>query len=125
MLRHRGGQRVGKGTYWNFSAGERVDIVEEGVLAGNSNTVYHRLPATGILVIGPIVGLLYAAFLPIIGIAMAVKLAAQKVAGRAPAPVRSGASFGWRPGESYLAGMKKKGTSSRGEEAEKKNEQKE
>jgi hypothetical protein len=125
MLRHRGGHEVGKGTYWNFSTGERVDIADQGVLPGNSNTVYHRLPATGILVMGPIIGLFYAAFLPFIGIAMVVKLVAQKVAGMALAPVRSSASFGWRPSESYLAGTKKKRNGSNAEEAGKKDEQKE
>jgi hypothetical protein len=124
MLRHKGGHKVGKGTYWNFSTGERVDIADEGVLPGNGKTVYYRLPASGILIMGPVIGLIYAAFLPFIGIAMAVKLVAQKVAGMALAPVRSGASFGWRPSESYLAGTKKKGNSSP-EEAGKKNEKKE
>jgi hypothetical protein len=124
MLRHKGGHKVGKGTYWNFSTGERVDIADEGVLPGNGKIVYYRLPASGILIMGPVIGLIYAAFLPFIGIAMAVKLVAQKVAGMALAPVRSGASFGWRPSESYLAGTKKKGNSSP-EEAGKKNEKKE
>jgi hypothetical protein len=30
MLKHNGGETVGKGTYWNLSNGERVDIVSEG-----------------------------------------------------------------------------------------------
>jgi hypothetical protein len=125
MLRHKGGHKVGKGTYWNFSTGERVDIALEGVLPGNGKTVYYRLPATGILIMGPAIGLIYAAFLPFIGIAMVVKLVAQKVAGMALAPVRSGASFGWRPSESYLAGTKKKESRSSAEEDRKKNEKKE
>jgi hypothetical protein len=125
MLRHKGGHKVGKGTYWNFSTGERVDVADEGVLPGNSKTVYHKLPATGTLIMGPAIGLLYGAFLPFIGIAMVVKLVAQKVASMALAPVRGGATFSWRPSESYLAGSKKKGKACSGEEAGKKNEQKE
>jgi hypothetical protein len=104
MIRHRGGHKVGKG-YGNFSTGERVDM----------------LPATGILIMGPAIGLTYAAFLPFIGIAMVFKLVAQKVAGMALAPIRSGAYFGWRPSESYLVGTKKKGSGSV-EEAEQQNE---
>jgi hypothetical protein len=123
MLRHRGGHKAGKGTYWNLRTGSRVDIAAEGVLPGDGNTVYHRFPAAGILVVGPIIGLLYAAFLPFIGIAMLVKLIVQKTAALVVAPARSGASFGWRPSESYLAGMKKKGSAS--DEAEKKDEHKE
>jgi hypothetical protein len=106
MSRHRGGHKVGKGTYGNSSTGERV---------------VDMLPAMGILIMGPAIGLIYAAFLPFIGIAMVFKVVAHKVAGMALAPIRSGASFGWRPSESYLVGTKKKGSGSV-EEAERQNE---
>jgi hypothetical protein len=106
MLKHKAGTRVGKGTYWNFSTGERIDISAEGVLPGRDD-VYYRLPATGIVALGPILGLLYAAFLPFIGIAMLVKVVFQKVASAVTAPTKRAASFGWRPSESYLAGKKK------------------
>ena len=108
MLRYKAGSKVGKGTYWNFSNGERIDVSDEGVLPGGKKMVYFRLPATGILVLGPIIGLLYAAFLPFIGIAMLVKIVLQKAASMAFGSARSRASFGWRPSESYLAGQKKK-----------------
>ena len=116
MLKHSAGNKVGKGTYWNFSTGERIDISTEGVLPGKRDTVYYRLPATGIIVLGPVLGLLYAAFLPFIGIAMLVKVILQKVATVVTAPTQRAASFGWRPSESYLAGKKK------GPEAGKKDE---
>ncbi len=108
MLRYKAGSKVGKGTYWNFANGERIDVSDECVLPGGKKTVYFRLPATGIIVLGPITGLLYAAFLPFIGIAMLVKVVFQKVASVAFSSARSSASFGWRPSESYLAGQKKK-----------------
>lgn len=108
MLKYNGGHKVRKGTYWNFTTGERIDISHEGVLPGDRKTVYFRLPATGILLLGPILGLLYAAFLPFIGIAMLIKVVMQKVAGGAFSTARSTASFGWRPSEAYLAGKKKK-----------------
>ncbi len=106
MLKYKGGQKVGKGTYWNFGTGERIDISDEGILPGDRRAVYFRMPATGILVFGPIMGLLYAIFLPFIGIAMLVKLVIQKVVGEVKMSTRSAASFGWRPSESYLAGKK-------------------
>lgn len=107
MLKHRAGTKVGKGTYWNFSTGERVDISTEGVLPGGRDTVYYRLPATGIVALGPVLGLVYALFLPFIGIAMLLKVIMQKVAAVVMAPTQRTASFGWRPSESYLAGKKK------------------
>ena len=107
MLKHNGGERVGKGTYWNFDNGERVDIAEEGMLPGGNNDVYYRLPASGILVAGPFLGLVYAAFLPFIGIAMVVKLLGQKMAGSLVDAMRTTPSFSFRPSESYLAGRKR------------------
>jgi len=109
MLKHNGGERVGKGTYWNLGNGERVDIQEEGVLPGNEKKTYYRMPAAAIIVAAPVLGLMYAMFLPFIGIAMAVKLVGQKIGGGVMETVQGSASFGWRPSESYLSGRKKKG----------------
>ena len=108
MLKHNGGERVGKGTYWNLSNGERVDIQEEGILPGSGKKTYYRMPAAAIIVAAPVLGLLYAAFLPFIGIAMLVKLVAQKAGGGVMEMVHGSASFGWRPSESYLSGKKAK-----------------
>ncbi len=119
MLKYNGGHKAGKGTYWNFNTGERIEITNEGVLPGDAKTVYYRLPAVGILVLGPILGLLYAAFLPFIGIAMLTKLVAQKVAGGALSSVTPSVSFGWRPSEAYLAGKKKGRKPSKRDETEK------
>ncbi len=107
MLKHKAGNKVGKGTYWNFSTGERIDISTEGILPGGKNDIYYRLPATGIVALAPVLGLIYAAFLPFIGIAMLVKVIIQKVSTLVMAPTQRTASFSWRPSESYLAGKKK------------------
>ena len=109
MFKHNGGERVGKGTYWNLSNGERVDIQEEGTLPGNGKKTYYRMPAAAIIVAAPVLGLMYAAFLPFIGIAMLVKVVGQKVGGGVMEAVQGSATFGWRPSESYLSGRKKKG----------------
>jgi len=108
MLKHNGGERVGKGTYWNLTNGERIDITSEGTLPGDVKKAYYRMPAAAIIVAGPVLGLLYAAFLPFIGIAMLVKLVAQKAGGGVMELAHGSASFGWRPSESYLSGSKKK-----------------
>ncbi len=108
-MKHTGGHKVGKGTYWNFDTGERIDMGAEGILPGDGRTVYYRLPASGIVAAGPFLGLLYAAFLPFIGIAMLLKFGLQKAGEQVMGATRAHASFGWRPSESYLAGGKKKG----------------
>jgi hypothetical protein len=108
MLRHNGGDRVGKGTYWNLTNGERIDISDEGTLPGDAKKAYYRMPAAAIIVAGPVLGLLYAAFLPFIGIAILVKLVGQKAGGAVMEMAHGSASFGWRPSESYLSGKKNK-----------------
>ena len=123
MLKHNGGERVGKGTYWNLGNGERVDIQEEGILPGNEKKTYYRMPAAAIIVAAPVLGLMYAMFLPFIGIAMAVKLVGQKIGGGVMETVQGSASFGFRPSESYLAGKKKSGKKDEvSEEGDEKNE---
>ena len=123
MLKYNGGNRLGKGTYWNLTNGERIDIRNEGILPGDAKKAYYRMPAAAIIVVGPVLGLLYAAFLPFIGIAMLVKLVAQKAGGGVMEMVHGSASFGWRPSESYLAGKKKK--EAKKDEASKDTEEKE
>jgi len=86
----------------------RIDITEEGTLPGEGGLVYYRMPAAAIIVLAPVLGLLYAAFLPFIGIAMLVKLVGQKAGGGVMEMVHGSASFGWRPSESYLTGKKEK-----------------
>ncbi|MBI5187723.1 MAG: hypothetical protein HZA07_01430 [Nitrospirae bacterium] len=117
MLKYNGGDKVRKGTYWNFATGERIDVTHEGVLPGERKAIYFRLPATGILVLGPILGLIYAAFLPFIGIAMVARLIGEKVLGGLFGLAGRTVSFGWRPSEAYLAGKKKKGKAEKKEEA--------
>jgi len=107
MLKHNGGQMVGRGTYWNLSNGERIDIMNEGTLSGDRSRTFYRMPAAAIIVAAPVLGLLYAAFLPFIGIAMMVKLLGQKIGGGVLETIQGSASFGWRPSESYLSGRKK------------------
>jgi hypothetical protein len=109
MFKYHGGQKVQKGTYWNFTTGRRIQVTGEEELPGNDKTTYYKLSPLGILVAGPILGLFYAAFLPFIGIAMVVKLLAQKSFGGAFNALGRGISFGWRPGEAYLDGKKKEG----------------
>lgn len=106
MFTYRGGEKVRKGTYWNFSTGKRIRVVGEETLPADGAT-YYKISPVGLLVFGPLAGLLYAAFLPFIGIGMMVKMLGQKSFGKVAEAVGRGISFGWRPGEAYLGGKKK------------------
>ncbi len=104
----KGGQSVKAGTYWNISNGERVDMVLQGVLPGSTQAVYIKAPGAAMLALGPVLGLIFAIFLPFIGIAMTVNYLCRKAAEGATDAAAGSLSFGWRPIEAYLAGRKRK-----------------
>ena len=109
MLKHRGEEKAGKGTYWNFSTGERIKLTGDGVLPGPATTTYYKLSPITILLLGPIFGLAYAVCMPLIGIAVIAKVVGQKVGEGVVRVVGSAISLGWRPNEAYLEGKRKKG----------------
>jgi len=124
-LKSVGGDRVDSGSYWNFTTGERVHVDGSALLPGDDGTTYFRLPPIVMLALAPVLGLVYALFLPFIGLAMAIGF----VAGRLAIGVRNVAvaafeavwrvsTFGWRPSEAYFAGRKKKGAKAKKEEEE-------
>jgi hypothetical protein len=108
MLTYKGGDKVGTGTYWDLSTGERIDVSEEAVLMGGSSSTFYRIPTGVMLLIGPVIGLGYVLLLPFIGIATVCMIAVRKLAAAALSLVGKSLSFGWRPKEAYLAGKKKK-----------------
>jgi len=105
-----GGQQAKSGTYWNMMTGERVDLSQAGTLPGGQDERYVKAPAFLAVAAGPLFGLVFAIFLPFIGIAMAVRLCVRKVAQGLSSAAASSMSFGWRPVEAYLAGKKREKT---------------
>jgi hypothetical protein len=110
MLRisHKGGEKVSKGNYWNYSNGERVSIDTSGTLPGDGSVTYYKANPVIILAAGPILGLLYAAFLPFIGIAIVMKLVAAKMFAGSLNEISRVSTFNWNPIASYLAGRRQK-----------------
>ena len=108
MLTTKGGHKVGKGTYWDLRKGHRIDISHEGVLPGDETATYFRMSSGVMLLFGPIVGLLYAILMPVIGIATVAALAVRKVLEGPYHLVAKSISFGWQPKNAYLAGRKNK-----------------
>jgi hypothetical protein len=69
--KHKGGDRVTFGFYWNRAEWEAQIVPAAGaVLKGDTTARYLRLPALALLVVMPLMGAAYAMFLPFIGIAM-------------------------------------------------------
>ena len=107
MLTYKGGQTVGKGTYWDLSSGRRIDVANEAVLSGGTAT-YVRMSAAVMLLSGPRIGLLYAVLMPFIGIASLAALAVRGILKGLYDLVAKSISFGWRPIHAYLSGRKKR-----------------
>ena len=107
MLTYKGGQKVGKGTYWDLANGRRIDVLREAVLA-NGTVTYIKMPSGVMLLSGPVIGLLYATLMPFIGIATVATLARRKILGSVYHVAEKSVSFGWRPSNAYLSGKKKK-----------------
>ena len=108
MLKHTGGQKVGSGTYWDVMTGLRVDIDQEGTLPGGNGSKYLKASSGAVLLSGPILGLAYIVFLPIMGIVTALSLLLRKTLGGVFSLGKNIISFGWRPAEAYLGGKNKK-----------------
>ena len=102
-----GGERVGLGNYWNFSTGDRVHMEGEGILPGDKSQTYYKAPPAAILAAAPILGLVYAVFLPFIGIAMLASVILKKLFGGLSQSAYRGAAFSWKPSEAYLAGKRR------------------
>ncbi len=114
-LKHIGGEKVKGGNYWSFSTGERVTIEAGGILPGDSSATYYKAHPAIILLAGPVLGLVYAVFLPFIGIAVLLKVIMTKLFGRTMEGLSKLAIFNWRPSEAYLAGRRKKREEGKGE----------
>lgn len=114
------GQSALKGTYLDPETGKRIDLDADGILPGDENTKYLRLPPLGMLPVALAVGFLYVISLPFIGIATVVSMCAVPVLGCASGMlVFTGKAIGvlfnlrehnramtWTPARAYLAGKK-------------------
>jgi hypothetical protein len=107
-IKHIGGETVTKGNYWNFSNGDRISMENRGVLPGGRTATYYKASPLFILAAGPVLGLIYAAFLPFIGFAIIAKMVFTKLFGRTLEGLSRVATFNWSPSLAYLAGRRHK-----------------
>ncbi len=67
MAGYHGGQTVKEGFYLKRSTWEFVSIAREGgILPDNKKTSYRKLPLPTVMVAGPLLGLAYVIFVPIL-----------------------------------------------------------
>jgi hypothetical protein len=122
MLIWKGAQQAVTGTYWDISTGDRLSIRDQEVLPGDESTTYIKASSVVVLLFGPIFGLIFAIFLPFIGIAMALSFAGKKIvsAGKTAVQRMSNSAvknifFAWKPLQAYLAGRQKGNKRKKGE----------
>lgn len=108
MLTYKGGNTVGTGTYWDVSGGRRIDVAGEAVLAGGGAATYIKAPVGIALLAMPVVGLAYVVLMPVLGIATIASIGGARILSGLADAIGKSFSFGWRPGNAYLAGKKKK-----------------
>ena len=87
---HNGGSIVEGGIYWSRRAMEFVPVpASGGTLPGGHEDTYVRTPVLLVLVLGPVMGLAFAIFLPLSGILGAAGIVAGRLVGtQRPAQAR-------------------------------------
>ncbi len=103
ISKHVGGDFVKGGVYWSMREGEFLAVPKEGgVLEGGKNDRYIRAPLPVVLVLGPILGLAFAIFLPLSGLLVLVPFLAGKIRGAMTPSAAHVATSSLQPGVSYL-----------------------
>lgn len=109
MKTYRGGEKVEPGLYLHTREWAFKDLQDEAILPGTARDSYRRVPPAAMLVVGPVVGLAYVMFLPLVGVGMVLSLlgvkAAHAAAGPAEALVRA-LRPGWEPALAFLSRAK-------------------
>ena len=106
MMKYRGGDKVTKGEYWNFETGERIHVDAESILPGESKVKYIKTHPMVVVLAGPVLGIVYAVFLPLLGITMLLSIVMKKVSGMLLAYFGRVAGVRWNPNMAYLSGKK-------------------
>jgi hypothetical protein len=105
MRNYRGNDKVGPGIYCNVRELAFRSVDDEARLPGGPEDVWRQVPALAMLLAGPIVGLVFVMFLPLIGFLMLGGLVAGWLARQArPALLAAVRALrpAWEPALAYL-----------------------
>lgn len=111
MKIYRGTQHVEPGIYFNARRLSFKSMDDEGLLPGGENEAWRRVPALALLVVGPLMGLAYAIFLPLIGFAMVGGIVLRKAGELGVEAIRASArvlSPAWQPARAFLSRRSRK-----------------
>jgi hypothetical protein len=121
MTKRLGGTAAKNGFYWNLGKWAMTMVPKQGgLLPGDAGDKYIKVPVLALLVVAPVMGAVYAMFLPFIGFAMLFTFLGKKAFAATRVGVSGVAATmtpEWRPGEAYLAGTtRKSGDAENGED---------
>ncbi len=106
MTHYHGNQNVDPGIYLNLRELSFKSLDDEGRLPGTETSVYYRVPVLVLLVAAPLLGLVYAIFLPLIGFMMLGAFLASKVYGLAKQAADGTVLVlrpAWQPARAFLS----------------------
>ena len=109
MRRYRGTETVEPALYFNVRQLSFRSMQERGLLPGREEETWYRVPTLALLVVGPILGLAFVVFLPLIGFAMVGWLLAEKATRLAAEATRAAVRVlrpGWEPSLAFLSRSK-------------------
>lgn len=82
FTRHNGGDVVPPGFYWNLNRWEAQIVPRPGAaLKDEASSRYLRMPLVALFVVAPVMGGVYAFFLPFIGFALVVAYLVRRIGG--------------------------------------------
>jgi hypothetical protein len=108
LHKYKGGESVGRGTYWDLRNGTRVDVDDSSVLPGSPIVTYRKMSPLVMLVVAPFAGLFYVIALPFVAIGTVLFVFVRKLPAVITAVLGLVVAFTWRPARAYLLGRKKK-----------------
>ncbi|MDH3523963.1 MAG: SRPBCC family protein [Acidobacteriota bacterium] len=79
MKRYTVSQQVDPGVYFCLRRLAFLTVDERGPLGGSAGDVYRRVPAIAMLLVGPLLGLAFVIFLPLVGIVMVARLGVERL----------------------------------------------
>lgn len=106
MKRFKGSETVPPGLYLNLRQVAFKSIDEEGPLPGGSEDVWRAVPTLLLLVVGPLMGLAFVVFLPLICFAMVgwlLGLKGVRIAGAVTRAATRVIKPGWEPSLAFLS----------------------
>jgi hypothetical protein len=106
MKLYHGNDHVEPGIYFNLAELRFRSMEDEGTLPGAPTEVWRRVPAIALLVVGPVLGGIFAIFLPLVGFFLLASLlfkAVAHLAGELAVASLRVLKPAWQPARAFLS----------------------